>query len=78
MLGIHPAAQLITAIVLTSLIGLMGILLAAPVLASLQLFGRYIVRKMMDKDPWPEPESNHVHLPIPFIKPLRAGWAQLT
>lgn len=73
VLGIHPAAQLITAIILTNLIGLMGIILAAPVLASLQLFGRYIVRKMMDSDPWPDPEITDVDLPIPFEEPVRAA-----
>ncbi|MDH3944166.1 MAG: AI-2E family transporter [Anaerolineae bacterium] len=73
VLGIHPAAQLITAIILSTLIGLMGIILAAPVLASLQMFGRYVVRKMMDKDPWPDPEEHDVDLPIPFEAPVRAA-----
>ena len=56
-LGVHPAAVLISALILASLIGLIGLLLAAPVLASLQLFVRYAMRKMVDLDPWPEPEA---------------------
>ncbi len=56
-LGVHPAAVLISALILASLIGLIGLLLAAPVLASLQLFVRYAMRKMVDLDPWPEPET---------------------
>ncbi len=57
-LGVHPAAVLLSAIVLASLIGIVGLLLAAPVLASVQLVGGYILRKMFDLDPFPEPEDD--------------------
>lgn len=52
-LGVHPAGVLIAAIVATNLIGLIGLVLAAPVLATVTLLGRYIGRKMIDLDPWP-------------------------
>ncbi|HLE15366.1 MAG TPA: AI-2E family transporter [Anaerolineales bacterium] len=52
-LGVHPAAVLVAAIVAANLIGFVGLVLAAPVLASLVLLGRYIIRKMLDLDPWP-------------------------
>jgi predicted PurR-regulated permease PerM len=52
-LGVHPAGVLIAAIVATNLIGLVGLVLAAPVLATATLLGRYIIRKMLDLDPWP-------------------------
>ena len=55
-LGVHPAAVLISALIMASLLGFIGIIFAAPVLASAQLFGRYGLRKMADLDPWPEPE----------------------
>jgi predicted PurR-regulated permease PerM len=55
-LGIHPAAILVAAIIAANLMGLIGIVLAAPVLASVVLIGRYALRKMLDLDPWPEPE----------------------
>lgn len=55
-LGIHPAAVLVAAIIAANLLGLVGVLLAAPVLASLMLAGRYTFRKMLELDPWPEPE----------------------
>ena len=55
-LGVHPAAVLVAAIIAANLLGLVGVLLAAPVLASLMLAGRYTFRKMLDIDPWPEPE----------------------
>lgn len=71
-LGVHPAAVLIAAIIAASLIGLVGLLLAAPVLASLQMFGRYTLRKMVDLDPWPDPENTEVDLDIPLEKPIRS------
>ena len=57
-LGVHPAAVLVAAIVAANLLGLIGLLLAAPVLATFLLFGRYALRKMFDQDPWPEPEPD--------------------
>jgi predicted PurR-regulated permease PerM len=55
-LGVHPAGVLIAAIIATDLIGLVGLVLAAPVLATVTLTGRYIIRKMLDLDPWPSIE----------------------
>jgi predicted PurR-regulated permease PerM len=55
-LGIHPSALLVAAIVSASLLGFIGLILAAPVLASAQLFLHYTLRKMVDLDPWPQPE----------------------
>ena len=51
-LQLHPAAVLLAALIAVSLLGLMGIILAAPVLATLLLLVRYAVRKLMDLDPW--------------------------
>jgi predicted PurR-regulated permease PerM len=51
-LKLHPAAIMVAAIVGANLFGLMGMFLAAPVLASLKLVFRYTQRKMLDKDPW--------------------------
>lgn len=56
VLGVHPALVLIVAIIATRWIGLLGLLLAAPVLASFQLVFGYVIRKMLDQDPWPDPE----------------------
>lgn len=64
-LGVHPAAVLVAAIILTRLIGLVGLVLAAPVLATLTLSGRYVIRKLFDQDPWPieEQKTRVVELP---------------
>jgi predicted PurR-regulated permease PerM len=56
-LGVHPAAVLVVAIIAANLIGLVGLLLAAPVLASVNLIGHYTIRKMFDRDPWAETEE---------------------
>jgi predicted PurR-regulated permease PerM len=51
-LGVHPAAVLVAAIIAANLIGFVGLVLAAPVLATLIVVGRYAIRKMLDLDPW--------------------------
>lgn len=62
-LGVHPAALLVAAIIATNLIGLVGLVLAAPVLATIQLVLRYILRKMLDLDPWPDSGPSLVRSP---------------
>jgi len=51
-LSVHPAAVLVSALVFADLIGILGIIIAAPMLATFVLFGRYIMWKMFDRDPW--------------------------
>jgi predicted PurR-regulated permease PerM len=52
-LEIHPAVVLIAAITAANFIGIIGLILAAPTVATLKLLGRYTIRKMSDQDPWP-------------------------
>jgi predicted PurR-regulated permease PerM len=56
-LGVHPAALLVVAIMAANLLGIVGLVLAAPVLATLQLAGRYTTRKMLELDPFPPDED---------------------
>jgi predicted PurR-regulated permease PerM len=56
-LGIHPAALLITAIIAANLFGIVGLMLAAPVLATFLLIGRYAFQKMLDLEPFPMPRK---------------------
>lgn len=56
-LRVHPAAVLVTALIAANLIGILGVVIAAPFLASLTLLGRYTMRKMLDLDPWPPGET---------------------
>ena len=45
----------------------LGVVIAAPFLATFTLLGRYTMRKMFDMNPWPEAEEH----PAP---PLGAEW----
>lgn len=74
-LGIHPAAVLVAALVATKLIGVIGLVLAAPVLATLILLTRYIVRKMLELDPWPEEEQDQA--PGIIVLPWTGGVTRL-
>jgi predicted PurR-regulated permease PerM len=77
-LRVHPAAVLISAVVAASLLGVLGVILAAPLLATLQLFGRYALRKMFDEDPWPPEESGHAPPPTPkWLLRLSTWWRKL-
>lgn len=52
-LNLHPFVVIVAIIAGASLAGLLGIILAAPAVASLRVFGQYIYGKLMDKDPFP-------------------------
>jgi predicted PurR-regulated permease PerM len=56
VLKVHPAGVLVMALIAANLLGILGVVIAAPILATLKLFGQYILRKMFDQDPWPESE----------------------
>jgi len=66
-LKVHPAAVFIAAIIAANLLGLLGVIIAAPSLATFMLFGKYIMRKMFDLDPWTQTE---VEPPPPSIGEL--------
>ena len=68
-LGVHPAAVLVAALVAANLIGIIWIVLAAPVLASMVLLTRYFSRKMFDMDPWPPTTQP--------VKPMEYPWTRL-
>lgn len=52
-LNLHPIAVILGIIAGSSLAGVLGIILAAPTVASLRIFGQYIYGKLMDRDPFP-------------------------
>jgi predicted PurR-regulated permease PerM len=77
-LKVHPAAVLLTALVAANLMGFVGLIVAAPVLATIQLLGRYTLRKMFDLDPW-----EGIQLPanpvLPGLPPfVGQAWARVT
>jgi predicted PurR-regulated permease PerM len=61
-LKVHPAAVLVAAIIAANLLGILGVVVAAPILATVALLWRYTMRKMLDMNPWPEEEP---HQPPP-------------
>ncbi len=70
-LRVHPAFVLIAALIAANLFGVIGVILAAPILATFQLIGTYIVRKMLDRDPWPPEDDLPPPSPPPLWKRLR-------
>ena len=56
-LKVHPAAVLVAAIIAANLFGILGVVVAAPILATATLLWKYIMRKMLDINPWPEEEQ---------------------
>jgi Predicted permease len=70
-LRVHPAAVLVTALIAANLIGILGVVVAAPFLATISLLGRYTMRKMLDLDPWPTGDA----VPVP---PVNLEWIART
>ncbi len=77
VLKVHPAGVLLAAIIGASLLGLIGIVLAAPVLASLQLIVNYIFSKLFDRDPWENLTHNEPPKPPKPIHTLKNLWQKI-
>ncbi len=56
-LNLHPIVILVGALIAANLAGIIGLLLSAPIMATLRLVGQYVYRKMFDLDPWPDPPA---------------------
>jgi predicted PurR-regulated permease PerM len=76
-LRVHPAAILVAAIIAASLLGVLGVVLAAPLLATLKLVGQYTLRKMFDQDPWAGNEPPTAAPGPPFRERLQGWWLAL-
>jgi hypothetical protein len=66
----------VAALVAANLLGIIGIVLAAPVLASLKLFLNYTIYKMLDQDPWQQmnAENQSVHTAPPIFIRVLVYW----
>jgi predicted PurR-regulated permease PerM len=51
-LRVHPAAVLVSAVIAVNLLGIVGVVLAAPVLATMKLILDYTFNKLFDLNPW--------------------------
>jgi predicted PurR-regulated permease PerM len=54
-LNLHPVIIIIGALLGATLAGILGLLLSAPAMATLILFGKYVFRKLVDQSPWDPP-----------------------
>jgi len=54
-LNVHPLAVMIGILAGGQLAGILGILLAAPTLATFKVLGAYILNRLYDRDPFPTP-----------------------
>ncbi len=67
-LDLHELLVMVSVIMGATLAGILGAVLAAPVVASIKLFGNYAWRKLLDLPPFPETE------PPPKPKRGESGW----
>ncbi len=65
-LNLHPLVVLVAVLAGASLGGALGVILAAPVVATVRVFSIYIYRKLKDQDPFPLSEAQ--------APPEPAGW----
>lgn len=77
-LDVHPAAVMVAALVAANLFGIVGVVLAAPVLASMILLVNYTTRKLSDQDPWEGFIEVRAPQPMaPILALLRPGFERL-
>ncbi|MBA4385604.1 MAG: hypothetical protein C0410_12770 [Anaerolinea sp.] len=74
-LRVHPAAVLVMVIISASLFGFVGVLLSAPLLATLKLISTYVFRKLMDQDPWEGLKT--LPPPVPIRKSFKKIWNRI-
>lgn len=73
-LKVHPALVLVGALIAVDLLGIIGIILAAPVLATLKLLFGYIVSKLSDQDPWRVIDTAEPIQKARWIRFLKSRW----
>ena len=73
-LKVHPSLVLIGAIVGVQLFGFIGIVIAAPIMASFKLFFRYIISKLSDENPWDEIERREPEKDVKLFSKIKEWW----
>ena len=77
-LKVHPALVLVGALIAVDFLGVIGILLAAPVLATLKLFFGYVIDKLTDQDPWEELDNTQPVEKAKWVIWLEKQWGEFT
>jgi len=65
---------LIAALIAANLFGVVGVILAAPILATFQLVGSYVIRKMLDREPWQAGDDLPPPRPPRLWRRIRLWW----
>jgi predicted PurR-regulated permease PerM len=73
-LRVHPALVLIGAIIGVQLFGFIGIVIAAPIMATFKLFLVYILRKLNDQYPWEQFEEEKPIEKSKWVVRLENAW----
>lgn len=76
-LNLHPLVVLIGIIAGGHLAGILGMLLAAPVLATLRVLGNYVFCRLYDRDPFAEPDEKSAPKPGLVKRAYHAARCQL-
>lgn len=71
-LNLHPLVVLVAVILGGSLAGILGVLIAAPTVATLRVLGEYIYRRMTDQEPFPPAPARP--LPRPWLGQRLWDW----
>ncbi|MBI5669995.1 MAG: AI-2E family transporter [Chloroflexi bacterium] len=72
-LNLHPFVVIVAVIIGASLAGALGVILAAPAVASLRVLGQYIYGKLLDQDPFPPPRPRR-YQPLTAISIVQRVW----
>ncbi len=75
-LRVHPALILVGALIGVQLFGFIGIIIAAPIMASLQIFMHYLIKKLSDQDPWKDFSVRKTADQPKWIQFLENKWQQ--
>ncbi|MEE8392485.1 MAG: AI-2E family transporter, partial [Anaerolineae bacterium] len=71
-LNLHPLMVLLGIIIGGNMAGILGMVFAAPILATLRVISNYIFCRLYDRDPFAEPEEKEAPKPGPIGRAYRA------
>jgi predicted PurR-regulated permease PerM len=76
---LHPLAVIVGVIIGSILVGVMGIVLAAPIISSLWMVFKYVYCKLFDLNPWPQQEEGKQKKVVGLSAPgwLHAVWERV-
>lgn len=76
-LKVHPALVLVGALIGVQLFGFIGIVIAAPIMASLALVLHYVIHKLNDQNPWKDFELQSPKQKSKIVAFLQKYWGRL-